>query len=132
MGDGTQGFTPLKPLSQTLARAFPGGAPKRSKMNNRKTEVDGLTFDSAKEARRWGELKLLERAGHISGLERQKRFAIDINGHPICHYVSDFTYWQDGAQVVEDVKSAFTRKLPVYRLKAKLMAAVHGVKIVEV
>jgi hypothetical protein len=122
----------MKPLSVLEARAFPGGAPKRSKMNNRKTEVDGLTFDSAKEAKRWGELRLLERAGHISKLERQKRFAIDINGQPICHYVCDFTYRQNGAQVVEDVKSAFTRKLPVYRLKCKLMAAVHGVKIVEV
>lgn len=122
----------MKPLSVALARAFPGGAPKSPKFRNRKTTVDGIEFDSAKEARRWGELKLLERAGEIRGLERQTRFALDVNGQPICHYVADFAYRRGEALIVEDVKSPITRTNRAYRIKVKLMRALHGVEIVEV
>lgn len=105
-----------------------------SKFNNVITEIDGLKFDSAKESRRYRELKLLECAGQIRDLELQKRFPIRINDELVCSYIADFVYREghSGKQVVEDVKSAFTRKNPVYRLKAKLMHAVHGVSIKEV
>ena len=107
---------------------------KTPKYRNVKTVVDGITFDSAKEARRYGELKLLERSGRISGLEVQPAFRIVVNDCLICTYKADFRYVTDtphasGVVVTEDVKGLQT---PVYRLKKKLMLAVHGISVVEV
>ena len=103
------------------------------KFLNKPTTVDGITFDSAKEARRYAELLILERAGEIKALERQPVFRIVINGVKVCKYVGDFGYvTRAGKAVVEDVKSPFTAKLPVYRLKKKLMLACEGVEIMEV
>lgn len=106
---------------------------KAPKYQNRKTIVDGITFDSAKEARRYGELKLLERGGYITGLEIQPAFRLVVNNCLVCTYRADFRYTTDtphvrGLVVVEDVKGM---KTPVYRLKKKLMLAVHGVEILE-
>ena len=103
-----------------------------SKYLNRKVTVDGIQFDSAKEARRWQELKLLERGGLISDLTRQKRHKLIVEGKLICAYLGDFDYVENGEQVTEDVKSPFTRKLPVYRLKSKLFSALMGRDIREV
>jgi hypothetical protein len=103
------------------------------KFLNKRTDVNGIQFDSAAEARRYAELLILERAGEIKALERQPRFVLSVNGQRICAYVGDFAYFtRDNRQVVEDVKSAFTAKLPVYRLKKKLLKAIEGVEIVEV
>lgn len=105
----------------------------RQKFSNIKTEVDGLKFASRKEARRYGELKLLEKAGEISGLEIQPKFPMVVNGQLVCTYVADFAYRSKAAdRVVEDVKSPATRAHPVYRIKAKLLKAVHGLDVVEV
>jgi hypothetical protein len=105
-------------------------APARpSKMHNQPTTVDGIEFQSKREAVRYGALKLLQSAGEITGLERQVRFAIDVAGLHICDYVADFCYHAvDGTSVVEDVKGMRT---PIYRLKRKLMKAVHAIDIVE-
>jgi hypothetical protein len=75
---------------------------------------------------------LLERAGQISELKLQPVYRIEINGMLVCKYIGDFEYIEDGHKVVEDVKSPITRKNPVYRLKNKLMQAVHGINIREV
>lgn len=74
----------------------------------------------------------MEAAGLIAGLRRQVRFPLKVNGVRVCVYVSDFVYIEGRRRVVEDVKSEFTRKLPVYRLKRKLMLAVYGIAIREV
>jgi hypothetical protein len=103
-----------------------------SKYRNRKVELDGHTFDSAKEAKRWGELKLLERAGQIANLQRQVRYPLIINGRRVCSLIADFAYEQEGRVVVEDTKSDFTRKLPVWRIKSKLFEALNGFPIREV
>jgi hypothetical protein len=102
------------------------------KFGNKPTEVDGITFASKKEAKRYGELKLLLRAGEISDLKVQPAFPLDVNGTPICRYVGDFEYVRDGLRVVEDVKSPITRKHPVFRIKAKLFEAIHGFPVTEV
>lgn len=102
------------------------------KYGNNPTEVDGFRFSSKKEAGRYADLKLMQRAGVISQLKIQPRFDIAINGVKACFYLADFSYVRDGQEVVEDVKSPITRKQPVYRLKNKLMRAVHGVNIVEI
>jgi hypothetical protein len=104
----------------------------KSKYRNQRVEMDGMTFASKREAARYAELRLLERIGDIHELECQPRFPLVVNGHRVATYVADFRYRQrDGTVVVEDVKSEPT-KTPVYRLKAKLVAALHGVVISEV
>jgi hypothetical protein len=83
------------------------------------------------EARRYQELRLMERAGEIEKLTLQRRYPIRVNGVLVCAYVSDFEYrdLRTGRWVVEDVKGARTS---TYKLKAKLMRAVHGIEIQEV
>lgn len=108
----------------------------RNKFNARKTVVDGITFDSAREARRYQELKLRERAGEIIGLRRQVRFELipsfecDGKHYRSATYIADFTYTdaKTGKKIVEDVKGMRT---DVYRLKAKLFAYKYGVSILE-
>ena len=101
----------------------------RSKYGNVKTEVDGIRFDSAAEARRYGELKLMEQAGEITDLVLQPAYTLTVNGVPVCKYVGDFAYLEQGKRVVEDVKGVRT---PSYRIKRKLMLSVFGIEIVEV
>jgi len=102
------------------------------KYKNVKTFVDGISFDSRKEAVRYADLKLMQKAGEISDLTLQPKFDIVINGQKVCSYIADFSYVENGVKVVEDVKSEVTRKLPTYRLKNKLMRAVHGIAIREI
>lgn len=107
----------------------------RPKYGNRKVTIDGITFASAKEGRRYSELKLLERAGEIAELRLQPRFPLTVNGVKVCTYVGDFAYHHTfrGAvmaqQTVEDVKGFRTRE---YLIKAKLFRAVHGYPVTEV
>lgn len=101
---------------------------KTSKYKAKRTESDGISFDSKKEAQRWQELNTMASAGVISDLERQKPFILqeaftDKQGrkHKPITYVSDFSYKDmEGNIIVEDVKSKMTRQLPVYRIKKKL------------
>lgn len=106
----------------------------RSKYRARKTTVDGITFDSRKEADRYLVLKGMEEDGSIEDLRRQVRYelvpAFDVGGkhyRPV-FYVADFVYVEDGKTVVEDVKGMRT---DVYRLKSKLFARRYGVNIKE-
>ena len=102
-----------------------------SKYRNVKTVVDNIKFDSKKEAKRWFDLNMLQKAGVINSLERQKKFKLDVNGQLICTYIADFTYGEGGEFIVEDVKSPASKKLPAYRLKKKLMLAIYGIEILE-
>lgn len=105
--------------------------PGRNKYGATAVVVDGFRFDSKREAARWGELKLLQRAGLIAELERQIRYPMLVNDQLICTYVADFRYRDRGRIVVEDVKSAITRREPTYRLKVKLLKALHGIEVFE-
>ena len=100
-----------------------------SKYKNIKTEVDGIVFDSKAEARRYAELRLLEKANEISDLRLQYPFECKINKKKICTYRADFDYYEGDQWVVEDVKGFKTQ---VYRLKKKLVEALYGVEIREV
>jgi hypothetical protein len=106
-------------------------SPNSSKLHNVRTQVDGITFDSLDEAAHYGELKIEEKAGLITDLHVHKPFRLVVNGVHVCDYVSDFTYRRDGKLVVEDVKSPGTITY-AYRIKKKLMLAVHGIVIQEV
>lgn len=106
----------------------------RSKYHARKTTVDGITFDSRKEADRYLVLKGMEDDGAIEDLRRQVRYelvpAFDVDGRhyrPV-YYVADFVYVEDGKEVVEDVKGMIT---DVYKLKSKLFARRYGMSIKE-
>jgi hypothetical protein len=105
--------------------------PSPSKLRNVRTSVDGYSFDSLSEAKRYGELKIEAMAGIITDLEVHKPFRLVVNGIHICDYESDFTYRRDGKLVVEDVKSKPT-VTRLYRVKKKLMRAIHGIEIQEV
>ncbi len=104
-----------------------------SKYHNRKTIIDGIPFDSAKEGQRYLELKMLQRAGKIRDLSMQVEFELIPKqaGERACKYKADFVYHMadTGKMVVEDVKGKRTRE---YIIKRKLMLWRHGIRIVEV
>lgn len=108
-----------------------------SKYANKKTLIDGIWFDSKKEAARYQDLKLLQAAKVISDLKVQQFFelapSVVIQGRkrPPLRYKADFTYFDDrqgGGFVVEDVKGFRTEG---YRIKRHLMKAVHGIEVLE-
>jgi len=104
---------------------------KPSKMRNVRTTIDGIKFDSKKEANRYSELKLLQKAESISGLQIKPAFPISINDHNICKYIADFSYTDiNGQVIVEDVKGRKTGPAwQMFRLKQKLMKAIHGIEV---
>lgn len=109
---------------------------RKSKYRAVAVKVDGVRFASKAEAKRYAELRLLERSGEISHLELQPRFDLTVNGQSLGFYKADFRFFtrptntKRGEFVVEDVKGV---KTPLYVLKRKLTEALYpGVKIVEV
>jgi hypothetical protein len=107
---------------------------KRSKHRNVKTQLDGVSYDSAKEANRAAELRLCVIGNKIADLRAHVAYKLVVNDQYVCSYEADFVYLDlvTGKEVVEDVKSDHTRKLPVYRIKKKLMKACLGIEIIEV
>lgn len=104
------------------------GKVKTNKYHNIKVSVDGYTFDSIAESRRYGQLKLLEKGKVISDLKRQVKFVlIDKSkyGREVS-YIADFTYYEQGKLVVEDVKGI---KTDIFKLKARLFAERYGFEI---
>lgn len=125
---------------------------RKSKYGSRKVTIDGIIFDSVREGNRYKELKLLERAGVITGLQRQVKYVLIPAQREFCNeiytrgknkgcfkpgkllekecsYIADFVYIQDGKTVVEDTKGFRTE---AYKIKRKLMLKVHGIRINEV
>lgn len=110
-----------------------------SKYGNRKVVIDGILFDSIREARRYGELKLLEKGGYISDLRLQVPYELlpsqkNLEGKVIerkMSYIADFVYFDKahGCEVVEDAKGVRTE---VFRLKKKLMLYRYGIEVHEV
>ena len=107
----------------------------KSKFHNIK--VKG--FDSKKEAKRYLELMAMYKNGEISKPNKQVPFELIPSQYVgkkcverAVKYIADFTYYKDNELVVEDVKSVFTKSLPVYILKRKLMLFIHKIQIKEV
>lgn len=102
-----------------------------SKFKANKTILDGIQFDSKREAKRYSELKLLERAGVIQNLRLQVKFELipKQQGERACTYIADFVYEENGQTVVEDAKGMKTKD---YIIKRKLMLWIHGIKIREI
>ena len=123
---------------------------KKNKFKNKKVEVDGMLFDSKREADHWVYLCQLMDAGVITELDRQVEFelipaqfefdTVGVRGgkqkgrciERKVKYIADFVYRdQLGQRVVEDVKG-YTKNDPVYIIKRKLMLYIHGIRIKEV
>jgi len=108
----------------------------KQKYGNKMTVVDGETFASKLEARRYRELVIMQLAGAITDLKTQVAYvlcpSVVIAGlkRRSMRYIADFVYKDDeGKTVVEDAKGVLT---PVYKLKRHLMMHVHGIKINEI
>lgn len=101
-----------------------------------KTTIDGIVFDSKKEAARYRELKLEERAGLVKDIKVHERFKLKIGDVDLGAYEADFVYkrklkgysYDVWDEVVEDCKGFRTT---VYKLKKKLMLAIYGISIAE-
>ena len=121
-----------------------------SKYGSKKIKYNGIFFDSKKEAHRYAELLILERAGKITDLELQREFELlpaqyehyerygktgkRLKDGRRCaeravKYIADFCYMQDGKLVVEDTKGMVTKD---YVIKRKLMLYIHGIRISEI
>ncbi len=130
----------IKDLPPEVAARIPGlkaserpsGKRGQSKyLNIRTTSADGHSFASKKEADRYEQLRMLERAEQIAGLELQKRYRLVVNDVLITNYIADFSYQEGWKRVVEDVKSPATRTR-LYLVKKQLMLACYGIEIREV
>lgn len=100
-----------------------------SKYKNIKTTIDGITFDSKKEAIHYVYLKNLEKQGVITDLQRQTKIDFKVNGKKIFTYKPDFEYNDEFGHHIVDVKSPATEKNAVFRLKRKLIENYYKVKI---
>ena len=122
---------------------------KATKYKSMKCYLNGIEFDSRREARRYQELVLLQKGGVIQNLRLQVKFVLipaqyetyeryGAKGQRLkdgqrlvekeCSYIADFVYEQDGKTIVEDTKGFKTKD---YIIKRKLMLAVHGIKVKE-
>lgn len=93
-----------------------------NKYNAKKVEINGVRFDSKKEAQLYQKLENLQRIGIISELRRQVRFELvpKQKDERAVHYVADYVFKEGDKHVVADCKSAMTKKLPAYIIKRKL------------
>lgn len=129
----------LAKAAPRLRQNFKNDKPKQSKFHNQKTEIDGMKFDSKKEAEQYLILKARKQAGEIKDFKRQVRFILQgpfkLNGknYRKIEYIADFvvTDLEDNMKVI-DVKASKKFQDPVYRLKKKFFMRRYQVEITEV
>lgn len=121
-------------MSAEQYREMTTRAGRGNKYGAKRIEVDGYTFASLAEAKRYGELKLMQQAGAITALEPHPPFDLTVNGIVVGRYTADFRYVEvaTGETVVEDVKGGRATGTEAYGLRKRLMKAIHGIEIVEV
>jgi hypothetical protein len=118
----------------------PAPAAKPSKYRNVRTVVDGITFDSKREAQYWAELKLREKAGDLVNLQRQVRFPLCCLSHEykmngenlhvqVAEYVADYVYHDKDGQHIVDAKGMRTQ---IYKLKKRWLEIQSGLVIEEI
>ncbi len=120
-------------MTEAQVRAHNAGIVKaittRNKYGAKKVVIDGITFDSKAEGRRYSELKLMWKGGLIDLLVCHPEFPITIKGKPICIVELDFSYRPErdhGITIYEDVKGKDT---DISRLKRKMVEAYYGIKV---
>lgn len=122
---------PQHSMTATEYRRLKRAPALKRKYDNTPVVIDGIRFDSKGEGQRWCVLKIMERAGEICALERQRRYPLlGRDGSVVCEIVPDFTYVDaaTGETVDEDFKSEAT-VTAIFRLKAKLFRAQEGREI---
>ena len=110
---------------------------RKSKFNNRRVRTAaGVSFDSQSEAWRWAELQLLQRAGEIRDLKLHPRFSLDVNGIHVADMIPDFVYecrhpesLKDWIKVCEDRKGGTVTQTREFKIKCKLMKAIHNIDV---
>lgn len=118
-------------MERMSAKDFQAETPNKSKYGSKRETLDGIKFDSKKEAQRWAQLKFLEKAGEITNLERQIPIPLFGRDGPIMTdsgkrqrtYIADFRYIDrrlNGVVVIEDSKGMET---PEFKLKKAILAA---------
>jgi hypothetical protein len=127
-GDSLRGFQGMADATPTVEASRMKGA---RKYKNCPTVVDGIRFASKREALRYCELKLLQKAGEISNLLLQPRYPMAVGGLHVCTYVADFTYHDVSTKrtITEDSKGVRTKE---FIIKAKLFHALYGREVVLV
>jgi len=129
------------PVGAATAAREAAALPSRNKYGAKRTQVDGIWFDSKKESARYQELKLMQMAGQIEALELHPKF--DLHVMELWHsgpiriqtvgtFSADFRYTdlKSGEIVVEDVKSEFTKNT-AYKLRKRLAETIHGIHVRE-
>lgn len=103
-------------------------APRKNKFGAVKTTLDGITFDSKREAAYYAELKIRERVGEVVDVELRKPFSLVINGQLIGTYRCDFAFYDNRTKCyrVVDVKGMETRE---FKRTKRLMRAIHGIDV---
>jgi hypothetical protein len=95
--------------------------------------VDGILFASKREAKRYAELRLLEKQGEIQDLRLQPTWAVEIAGKHFCDFSADFLYInKKGVYTIEEVKSSGSRKDTAYKLRRKAAELSHNITITEI
>lgn len=102
-----------------------GGGRRRAKP----VYLNGEVYDSTTEFHRYLQLQQKVNKGEISDLQKQVTYSLDVEGEHICDYIADFVYTENGQTIVEDTKSLYTSNNPVFRIKRKLMLALHKVRV---
>jgi hypothetical protein len=98
-----------------------------NKFRNEPKTVDGIRFASKLEANRYLQLKMMKAGGLITDFIIQQTYYLEVNGLHICRYIADFVItWADGRVTIEDTKGVET---PEFKIKKKLMLAIHGIEI---
>lgn len=119
---------------------------KLAKYKNKKVSINGIIFDSQKEASHYWELWVRSENGEIRDLmpntetKKKKVFELippqkgELRNEKAVKYIPDFYYYDNVKKkwIVEDVKSEMTRKLPDYVIKRKLMKWVHNIEVDEI
>lgn len=122
-------------MTMTAAEYRASRAKKPRKYRNKPVAIDGIRFDSKREAARYMELQVMLKTGLIANLERQVRYPLHcVNGGKVGDYIADHVYYdyQRGCQVVEDVKSPATAKDSLYVWKKRHFQAEYRMPIYEV
>lgn len=127
----------LRLSEKALQRLLAGKTTAGNKFGAERVEYAGRLFDSKLEAGYYYELAIRESAGEVRGVRCQHEFALVVNGHLISKYRADFVFEErdetgQWTPVVADTKSEITRRKSDYRMKFKLMQALHGITIREV
>lgn len=131
----------LKDEQQKRALREQAQEEKKNKYNAEKTAYNGELFDSTKEADRYAELLLMQRAGKIFDLQRQVKFELippqerpDGKREFPVRYIADFVYKDStGRKVAEDVKGYKNgAAYKMFVVKRKLMLLVHHIAVEEI